>query len=152
MTSDQTHFSLEGAGTPTSEGRFVDISQIDPVEMVPGLNFRPVLGEKSMVNFVNFEEHTEAPVHAHVEEQTVIVLDGEFDFEVDGEVRHLVKGDVVVIPSWVPHGARTHDTTCFEVDVFTPPRKTLLDMAQSAIDKAADGGAADENASGGADG
>jgi quercetin dioxygenase-like cupin family protein len=152
MTSDQTHFSLEGAGTPTSPGRFVDVSQIDPVEMAPGLSFQPVLGEKSMVNFVHFEEHSEAPVHSHVEEQTVIVLDGEFDFEVDGEVRHLVKGDVVVIPSWVPHGARTQDTTCYEVDVFTPPRKTLLDMAQAAIDKASGDKAADETASGGAEG
>jgi hypothetical protein len=29
----------------------------------------------------------------------------------------------------VPHGARTLDSTCDEVDVFTPPRRTLLDHA-----------------------
>jgi hypothetical protein len=43
----------------------------------------------------------------------------------------------------VPHGARTEDTTCLEVDVFTPPRKTLLDAARAAMEKKAadDGGA-----------
>ena len=34
-----------------------------------------------------------------------------------------------VIPAWVPHGAWTTDTSCLEVDVFTPPRKTLLGLA-----------------------
>jgi hypothetical protein len=34
-----------------------------------------------------------------------------------------------VIPAWVPHGAWTTDTTCLEVDVFCPPRQTLLDLA-----------------------
>jgi hypothetical protein len=41
------------------------------------------------------------------------------------------KGDVAVIPAWVPHGAWTTDTTCLEVDVFCPPRKTLLALAES---------------------
>jgi quercetin dioxygenase-like cupin family protein len=138
MSNEQQHFSLEGASTPTADGRFVDVSQIDGVEFVPGLTFQPVLGERSLVNFVSFEKNTEAPVHVHEEEQIVIVLDGEFDFEIDGEIRHLAKGDVAVIPPWVPHGARTENTTCLEVDVFTPPRKTLLDAARAASEKAGD--------------
>jgi hypothetical protein len=36
----------------------------------------------------------------------------------------------------VPHGARTHDTTCREVDVFNPPRKTLLDIAAAQLPEA----------------
>jgi hypothetical protein len=41
----------------------------------------------------------------------------------------------------VPHGAWTTDTTCLEVDVFCPPRKTLLTLAeaQQAEASAADG-------------
>jgi quercetin dioxygenase-like cupin family protein len=63
------------------------------------------------------------------EEQIVIVLDGEFTFDLDGDVRVMRPGDVAVIPAWVPHGAWTTDTSCREVDVFTPPRKTLLGLA-----------------------
>ena len=36
-------------------------------------------------------------------------------------------GDVAVIPPWVPHGARTLDSGCLELDVFTPPRTTLVE-------------------------
>jgi hypothetical protein len=39
------------------------------------------------------------------------------------------KGDVAVIPAWVPHGAWTTDTHCLEVDVFCPPRQSLLKLA-----------------------
>lgn len=123
------HFSTEAGGVPTAPGRYVDVETVSPVEFVPGLEFRPVLGEKTMLNFVTFAPHTEAPVHVHAEEQIVLVLEGEFEFELDGEVRTMGAGDVAVVPSWVPHGARTGDTPCREVDVFNPPRTSLLDHA-----------------------
>ena len=65
-----------------------------PVEFVPGLGFRPVLGDGALVNFVSFEPGTEAPKHVHEEEQIVIVLDGEFTFDLDGDVRMMRSGDV----------------------------------------------------------
>jgi len=133
MSSDQQHFSTVAGGTPTAPGRYVDVQAIPSVEFVPGLRFQPVLGENTMVNFVSFEPHTEAPTHVHEEEQIVIVLEGEFDFDIDGETRTMRAGDVAVVPPWVSHGARTHDTTCREVDVFNPPRKTLLDHARAQL-------------------
>ncbi len=133
MTSSTNHFSTEGAGTPTAEGRFVNVAAIEKVEMAPGLNFQPVLGEDTLVNFVSFEPHSEAPMHSHVEEQIVIVTEGEFDFTIDGRTRTMRPGDVAVVPSWVPHGAVTHDTTCREIDVFNPPRATLVEHAQTQI-------------------
>ncbi|GIF76923.1 cupin domain-containing protein [Asanoa siamensis] len=134
MTSAESHFGSAG-GTPTSPGRFVDHTTIEPHEILPGLNFQPVLGEKSLLNFVRFDAHAQAPVHTHEEEQVVLVLEGEIEFEIDGAVRVLKPGDVAVIPSWVPHGARTTGTPCVEVDFFTPPRATLLDQARAAIEK-----------------
>jgi quercetin dioxygenase-like cupin family protein len=127
-----SHFSLEG-GTPTADGRFVDVSAIEAVEFVPGLQFQPVLGEKTLVNFVSFDPNTEAPMHVHVEEQVVIVTEGEFEFTIGDETRTMRPGDVAVIPSWVPHGAHTGDKTCKEIDVFSPPRETLLEHARSQV-------------------
>ena len=124
-----SHFSDEAHGSPTAPGRYVEVGAVPPVEFVPGLEFRPVLGEKTMINFVRFEPHIDAPVHVHEEEQIVIVLEGEFEFDLDGDVRTMRPGDVAVVPPWVPHGARTLDTSCYEVDVFNPPRRTLLDHA-----------------------
>jgi len=137
------HFSLEGAGTPTSPGIFVDPATIPAVEMLPGLQFRPTVGELTLANYVTFEPHTEAPMHSHLEEQVVIVVEGEFDFTIDGRTQTMRAGDVAVIPPWVPHGAVTRDHGCVEIDVFSPPRATLLDMARGNNSAAASASADD---------
>jgi quercetin dioxygenase-like cupin family protein len=152
MTTADEHFSTEAVGSPGADGRFVDVSGIRPVELVPGLVFQPVLGERTMVNFVHFAPHTEAPRHVHEEEQIVIVLEGEFDFELDGDVRTVRPGDVVVIPPWVPHGARTQDRECYEVDVFNPPRKTLLEHASAERERARSASPPGGHGSAGSDG
>ena len=85
MTDATQHFGTEAAGTPTAPGRYVDVNAISPLELVPGLHFRPVLGERTMLNFVSFAPHTEAPMHVHEEEQIVLVIDGEFEFEIEGD-------------------------------------------------------------------
>ena len=131
MTDAAQHFSTQAGGTPTAPGRYVDVNAIASIEFVPGLGFRPVLTERTMLNFVSFEPHTEAPIHVHEEEQIVLVIDGEFEFDIDGDVRTMRAGDVAVIPSWVRHGARTRGASCREVDVFNPPRRSLLEHAHS---------------------
>jgi len=35
------------------------------------------------------------------------------------------------VPSWVPHGAWTTDGHCLEIDVFCPPRQSLLKLAEA---------------------
>jgi len=130
LGSAESHFSAEALGEPDGPGRYVSIDSIAPVEFVPGLGFRPVLGHRAMTNFVSFGPGAVAPRHVHEEEQIVIILDGELEFDLDGDVRTMRKGDVAVIPAWVPHGAwTTENTTCEEVDVFCPPRQSLLKLA-----------------------
>ena len=112
-------------------GRYVDVDVdfVNPVEFVPGPQFRPVLGERTVTNIVRFAPNTEAPAHAHEQEQTVI--EGEFELELDGDLRTMLVGDMTVVPRRVPHGASTNDGSCNEVDVFNPPRRTLLQHASS---------------------
>ena len=129
MSDAATHFSTEALGEPAGPGHYVNIDSIDPAEFVPGLGFRPVLGQRAMANFVDFAPGVEAPRHVHEEEQIVVVLDGEFTFDLDGDVRVMRPGDVAVVPAWVPHGAWTTDSHCREVDIFCPPRRSLLNLA-----------------------
>jgi quercetin dioxygenase-like cupin family protein len=135
LTESNDHFTDAAGGIPQAPGRFVSAGDIVPVEMLPGLEFQPVLGGRTLVNFVSFGPRTETPYHVHEEEQIVVVLEGECEFNIDGNVRTMQVGDVAVIPSWVPHGARTLDTTCRELDVFTPPRQTLLDLVAAQATK-----------------
>lgn len=127
MSLADQYFAQPGSGrAPTSTGHFVDLSTVEPVVFVPGLEFRPALGESTMLNSVRFAPHTEAPVHSHDEEQITLVVEGELEFDIDGEVRRLTPGMVAVIPANVPHGARTGDIACHEYDIFNPPRQALL--------------------------
>jgi quercetin dioxygenase-like cupin family protein len=126
-----SHFTTEAGGEPAGVGRYVNIDTLTPVEFLPGLGFRPVLGQRAMTNFVTFEPGSTAPRHVHEEEQIVIVLEGELTFDLDGDVRTMRKGDVAVVPAWVPHAAWTTDSRCLEVDVFCPPRQSLLKLAEA---------------------
>ncbi len=139
-----SHFTTEAQGEPAGPGRYVNVDAISPVEFVPGLGFRPVTGQRAMTNFVRFEPGAEAPRHVHEEEQIVIVLDGEFTFDLDGDVRVMRKGDVAVVPAWVPHGAWTTDSHCLEIDVFAPPRVSLLKLAGAQADTVGEADDADE--------
>ncbi len=127
MTDPESYFAGDTDTRAHTRGTWVRWDELDPLVMVPGLTFQPVLGGKLMVNFVSFEPHTEAPVHWHEEEQISYVMDGEFEFEVAGETRIMRRGDAVVIPPNVPHGARTYDSSCVEIDVFHPPRRGVLE-------------------------
>src|SRR5947209_1915350 len=132
MAQSDTYFgsgsSTEAAGEPT----WHDLNRDhQPFEMLPGLLFRPAAGEKAMINLVSFEPNVIAPVHSHDEEQIAFVIEGELEFEVNGETRTVGPGMAVVIPSNAPHGARTHDSACLALDVFGPPRQGLLSVIEA---------------------
>jgi quercetin dioxygenase-like cupin family protein len=124
------YFAMNPQGETATGGAYVEVTKdISAVEFVPGLVFRPVVGNKLMANFVQFRPNTVAPVHTHEEEQITVVIEGEFEFDLAGEIRIMRPGMAAVVPSGVPHGARTHDTSCFEIDIFHPPRRALLELA-----------------------
>lgn len=135
MSLADRYFRPPGEGkAPTAKGHFLDLAQdVEPVVFLPGLEFRPALGQATMVNSVHFAPHTEAPMHAHDEEQITVVVEGELEFDLDGDVRLLGPGMVAVIPANVPHGARTRELACLEYDVFNPPRQALLDLRDRSI-------------------
>jgi quercetin dioxygenase-like cupin family protein len=132
VTEPDRYFVANESAQSGGGGTFVAWDALDAVEMVPGLEFRPVVGQNVMVNFVHFAPHTEAPRHWHDEEQISFVLEGELEFEVGDETRVVRRGEAIVIPPNVPHAARTHEATCFEVDVFHPPRRGILDAMGAA--------------------
>jgi quercetin dioxygenase-like cupin family protein len=129
VADENQYFAFDPETVSDEPGRFVDVNaDIDPIAFTKGLTFQPVLGDRVMVNVVRFEPHSEAPVHIHDEEQVTIVVEGEMEFEIAGETRTMRPGQMAVIPPNVPHGARTKDSSCVEMDVFVPPRRALLDM------------------------
>jgi quercetin dioxygenase-like cupin family protein len=123
--ADQPYF--DQSGEPSAEpGRFVTVGDLEALELVPGLAFRPVTTESVMTNFVSFVPNADAPMHQHSEQQIAIVLSGELHFTVGAESRVMRAGDCVVIPPHVPHGGHSGPDGCEVIDVFSPPRAGIV--------------------------
>jgi quercetin dioxygenase-like cupin family protein len=128
MSSDIRYFDAP-SGVPREPGRFVSIAaDLPALDFAPGLELRPLVGQNLLASFVRYEPHAEAPLHAHEEEQVFIMLEGEIELELDGERRLMRPGDAALIPAFVPHAARALDGPAYQIDVFSPPRRALLDI------------------------
>ena len=123
---------FDESGEPSdAPGRFVRFDDLDPLIVLPGLEFRPVTTDTVMTNFVSFEPDAPAPMHHHIEQQIAIVLSGELTFTVGDETKVMHRGDCVVIPPNVRHGGVAGPDGCKVLDVFTPPRAAIVDLMTS---------------------
>lgn len=101
-----------------------------PQEQVnPSMKRRIITGEKMMIARMNFKDGFVVPLHHHVHEQITQVVSGSMRFwfgENKEQVMDLHAGDVVVIPSDVPHEALMIGDVV-EIDSWSPPREDWLD-------------------------
>lgn len=85
-----------------------------------------VTGEREMVAQVRLKKGAIVPMHDHVSEQISYVFQGALRFTIGGEEFIVREGEVLHIPSSVPHQAEALDDT-LELDVFSPIRQDWLD-------------------------
>jgi quercetin dioxygenase-like cupin family protein len=101
-----------------------------PEEQVnPSMKRKIITGEKMMIARMNFKDGFVVPLHHHVHEQITQVVSGSMRFwfgEKKEQVMDLHAGDVVVIPSNVPHEALMIGEVV-EIDSWSPPREDWLD-------------------------
>ena len=101
-----------------------------PLEQVnPSMQRRIVTGEKMMTARLYFKGGFEVQLHQPVHEQISQVVKGtmRFWFGADKEsTMDLHAGDVIVIPSNVPHAALMLSDV-EEIDIWSPPRQDWLD-------------------------
>jgi quercetin dioxygenase-like cupin family protein len=90
---------------------------------------RLIVGERMMLAHVYLAKGSIVPRHSHENEQLTYILQGALKFWIgeDGAQELVVRaGEVLVIPSNVPHKAEALEDT-LDVDVFSPPRQDWLD-------------------------
>jgi quercetin dioxygenase-like cupin family protein len=101
-----------------------------PEESMKGtITRRLITGERMMIAHVYLKKGDEVPQHSHENEQITYVLEGVLHFWLgtQGEREVTVRaGEVLVIPSYLPHRALAVEDT-LDVDVFNPPRQDWLD-------------------------
>lgn len=109
-----------------------------PVETVnPSMSRQIISGDKLMVARIKFKDGFIVPLHSHIHEQVTQVISGKMRFwfgENRAQTMDLVAGDVVVIPSNLPHEALIIGDV-EEVDTWAPPRQDWLDKSDSYLRK-----------------
>lgn len=129
---DPIRYFDDATEEPVEPGRtFNADADLRPLTLGPGLTARPIVGRNLLGSFVRYEAGAEAPRHAHVEEQLFLVLEGELELDLGGDIRTMRPGDAALIPSWVPHGVRAVNGPAYQVDVFSPPRQALLALLEA---------------------
>jgi len=93
------------------------------------LERRLITGDRMMVAHVYLKKGCIVPKHSHENEQLTYILEGALKFwigEDDAEEITVNSGEVLLIPSNVPHKAEALEET-LDVDVFSPPRQDWLE-------------------------
>ena len=85
-----------------------------------------VAGEREMLAQIYLKRGSVVPMHAHESEQMTYVLQGSLKFLVAGEEVTIREGEVLHIPSRLPHQSEALEDT-FELDVFSPVREDWLE-------------------------
>ena len=84
-----------------------------------------IAGEREMLAQIYLKRGAQVPVHAHDSEQMTYILQGALKVVVGGDEITVREGEVLHIPSGVPHQSEALEDT-FELDVFSPIRQDWL--------------------------
>jgi quercetin dioxygenase-like cupin family protein len=88
-----------------------------------------VTGDREMLAQTYLKRGALVPLHSHASEQMTYVLQGALRFLVEGEEVIVREGEVIHIPSSVPHQAEALEDT-FELDVFSPVREDWVESSE----------------------
>lgn len=111
------------SASATGEGTVQHLSfNTMPVEaMSRHLSRQFITGERTMLARVLLKKGCIVPEHQHENEQLAYILEGALRFTIAGRERIVRAGEVLVIPSNIPHSAEALEDT-IDLDIFTPPR------------------------------
>jgi quercetin dioxygenase-like cupin family protein len=102
---------------------FIDISNIQSIELSPGVRIRTPFGQNLMLSYLEMDPGTVVPMHKHPHEQCGILLKGRLRLTIGDETRVVDQGAMFIIPPNVAHMAEPVDGPAVILDVFSPVRE-----------------------------
>ena len=118
------------AHRPKAQLRHVKWKDVELERLNPLLSRQFVVGRDIMVARVLLKKGSVVPEHSHVNEQVTYVLEGALKFWIDGKEIVVQAGEVLTIPSNMPHKAKAMMDTV-DLDVFSPPRADWINKDDS---------------------
>ena len=98
------------------------LAEIETREIIPGYQGKLIHTQNMSLAFWEVEKGAEVPEHSHMNEQVMQVLEGQFEFTLNGITNVYIPGDLVVIDPHIPHSGKAL-TACKLMDVFSPTRE-----------------------------
>lgn len=98
------------------------LDDIPSREYFPGFHGKMIHMQHMTLAFWEVEQGAEVPGHSHHNEQVMKVLEGRFEFTLEGIRSEYSPGDLVVIPPNAMHSGKAL-TACKLMDVFCPVRE-----------------------------
>jgi quercetin dioxygenase-like cupin family protein len=117
-------------GVPTrklkAELKHIPWNSVEIEALNPLLGRQFIVGRDIMVARVHMKKGCIVPEHYHVNEQVTYILEGALKFWIDGKEIVVNAGEVLTIPSNMPHRAEALVDT-IDLDVFNPPRRDWME-------------------------
>jgi quercetin dioxygenase-like cupin family protein len=102
--------------------QYIGFEKMPLEHLNPLIDRQFIYGERAMLARVLLRKGAVVPEHSHENEQITYILEGALRFTMgDGQVITVSAGEVLVIPSHMPHKAEALEDTV-DLDIFTPPR------------------------------
>jgi quercetin dioxygenase-like cupin family protein len=92
-------------------------------EVFPGVCIFTAHGAHAMISLVEMQPHSVVEPHSHPHEQLGLLIEGEGEFTIGEETRHVCAGDMWRIPGGVLHTLTCGDQPIRAIDVFYPIRE-----------------------------
>src|SRR5438445_8414148 len=106
---------------PAASLQYIPWHTIPLEDLNPLLQRQFVVGQEIMLARVLLKKGCIVPEHSHHNEQLTYIVEGALKFYIDGKEIVVHAGEVLCIPSNMPHKAEAMEDTV-DLDVFTPPR------------------------------
>ncbi len=101
--------------------KYICWKDVELEKLNPLLDRQFVVGDDIMLARVLLKKGCVIPLHSHVNEQVTYILEGALKFWIDNKEIVVHAGEVLCIPSSMPHRAEALEDTV-DLDIFNPPR------------------------------
>jgi quercetin dioxygenase-like cupin family protein len=113
-----------------AECKYIPWNKVEREKLNDLIDREMVVGDKLMLARVFMKKGAHVPKHQHHNEQVTYILEGALKFAIDGKEIVVRAGEVLCIPSNMPHEAWALEDT-LDLDVFDPPREDWLNKTDA---------------------
>jgi len=110
--------------------KYIPWKTVEREHLNPLIDREMLTGQNLMLARVIMKKGAHVPLHHHHNEQVTYILEGALKFAVDGKEIVVKAGEVLCIPSNMPHEAWALEDT-IDLDVFNPPREDWLNKTDN---------------------